>query len=95
MNWLKKLDFFALAEKLWKIPCRARSTLDKIQQKLKLFKEYFKGWGFNLQGELRNKRKEIQNELAELENHEEICALSVEQFDKKTWLLCENFKLLD
>ena len=57
--------------------------MDKIQQKIKLIKQHFKGWGFNLQGELRNKRKEIQNELAELENHEEIYALSVEQFDKK------------
>lgn len=33
--------------------------------------------------------------MAELENHEEICVLTVEQFEKKTWLLCENFKLLD
>jgi hypothetical protein len=31
--------------------------LDKIQQKLKLCKQYFKGWRFNLQGELKRKGK--------------------------------------
>jgi hypothetical protein len=42
-------------KQIWEKPCRALSTLDKIQQKLKMIKQYFKGWGFNLQGELRKK----------------------------------------
>jgi ABC-type Fe3+-hydroxamate transport system substrate-binding protein len=42
--------------KIWGKPCNAKSTLDRIQQKLKLIKQYFKGWGFNLQGELRKQR---------------------------------------
>jgi len=54
-------------EKIWNRQCRARSALDKIQQKLKLLKQYFKGWGFNLWGELRKKRA-IVEELATLEN---------------------------
>jgi hypothetical protein len=45
--------------------------LDRIQQKLKLLKQYFKGWGFNLQGELRKKRKMVSEELFELEGIEE------------------------
>lgn len=95
LNWLKNLDFFALAEKLWKRPCRARSTLDKIQQKLKLFKEYFKGWGFNIQGELRKQRTMNQKELNELELIEEQICLSVSQLERKAWLLCENLKSLE
>lgn len=30
-------------------PYKAKTPLDKIQQKLKLVEQYFKGWGFNLQ----------------------------------------------
>ena len=67
LGWLKNPEFYPLVKKIWMKPCRARSTIDKIQQKLKLFKQIFKGWGFNLQGELRKKRKEYQVELADLE----------------------------
>jgi hypothetical protein len=42
-------------KQIWEKPCRALSALDKIQQKLKMVKQYFKGWGFNLQGELIKK----------------------------------------
>jgi hypothetical protein len=87
LSWLKNPEFFTLVEKMWAKPCRAKSALDRIQQKLKLFKQFFKGWGFNLQGELRKKRKEFQCELAELEAIEENSGLSMAQFDKKTWLL--------
>ena len=42
LGWLKNPDFFPLVEKIWTRPCRARSTIDKIQQKLKLFKQFSK-----------------------------------------------------
>jgi hypothetical protein len=85
---------FVLVEKIWNKPCKARTTIDKIQQKLKLFKQYFKGWGFNLQGEMRKKRKEYQRELSALESIEEDVGLSVEA-DRKMWLLIENLKSLE
>lgn len=44
LGWLKNPDFFIQVEKIWNKPCRAKTTLDKIQQKLKLLKQYFKGW---------------------------------------------------
>jgi hypothetical protein len=47
LSWLSN-DFFSAVNKIWNKPCRAVSALDKIQQKLKLLKQYFKGWGFNL-----------------------------------------------
>ena len=56
VNWLSNPELFPLMEKFWNKQCRARTTLDKIQQKLKLFQQFFKRWGFNLQGELRKKR---------------------------------------
>ena len=37
-----------------------------------MLKQYFKGWGFNLQGELRKQRKSISEELSDLEKIEEV-----------------------
>lgn len=56
LSWFKNPEFFPLVDKIWNKNCRAKTTIDKIQQKLKLFKQYFKGWGFN-QWELRKKEK--------------------------------------
>jgi len=95
LNWLKNPKFFALVEKLWSKPCRATSALDRIQQKLKLFKQYFKGWGFNLQGEWRKHRKVSHNELSKLELLEEYNDLNSDQLERKTWLICENLKSLE
>lgn len=46
--WLSNPEFFVQVEKIWLKPCKAKSVVDKIQQKIKLIKQYFKGWGFNL-----------------------------------------------
>jgi hypothetical protein len=59
-----------------------------------LFKQYFKGRSFNIQGELRKQRKEFQKELAKLEGMEEIVGLTDNQIDRKLWLICENLKSL-
>jgi hypothetical protein len=69
--------------------------MDKIQQKLKLVKQFFKGWGFNLQGEMRKRRKEFQSELAVLESIEEEGGLSIDQINRNTWLLVKNLKSLE
>jgi hypothetical protein len=82
-------------EKIWTKPCKTKSAIDKIQQKIKLIKQFFKGWDFNKQGEMRKKRKEFQEELAVLESMEEDIGLSAEQIDRKTWLLVENLKSLE
>lgn len=57
-----------------------------------MFKQFFKGWRLNLQGELRKKRKEFQAELTELETIEEEDGLNSSQIDRKVWLMCENLK---
>lgn len=79
LSWLNNLVFYQEVERIWRQPCRARTALDKIQQKLKLFKQFFKGWGFNLQGELRNQRKANSKELAKLEEIEEVVGLDSSQ----------------
>ena len=60
-----------------------------------MFKQFFKGWGFNLQGELRKKRKEYQSKLNELEAIEEEWGLNSSQIDRKVWLMSENLKSLE
>lgn len=55
LSWIDNPNFLQEVDKIWGRPYRAKSPLDKIRPKLKLVKQYFKGWGFNLQGELRKK----------------------------------------
>jgi len=91
LSWLSNPDFIPIVEKIWNKPCRAKSALDKIQQKLKLFKQYFKGWGFNLQGNLRKQRESISEELAYLESVEQSVGLNAEEVTRKVCFLSEFF----
>lgn len=95
ISWFSNPDFIPTVQKIWDKPCNAKSSLDKIQQNLKLFKQYFKGWGFNLQGELRKKRALVNTELAVLEKLEEEVGLSDSQVANKLVLLKENYELLE
>jgi hypothetical protein len=62
LSWLKHQEFIPKVKEILEKPCRAVSALDRIQQKLKMFKQHFKGRGFNLQGEWRKKgRKSRKN----------------------------------
>jgi hypothetical protein len=63
LSWLQNPEFYELVEKIWTKPCRAKSTLDKIQQKIKLIKQFFKGWDFNKQGEMRKKKKRVSGRI--------------------------------
>ncbi|KAJ1263554.1 hypothetical protein BS78_09G194500 [Paspalum vaginatum] len=81
LGWFKHPDFLPKVEAIWKKPCRAGSALDKIQQKLKLFKQYFKGWDVNRKGQLRKRRREIYDKLQHLESVEESQNLSLNQIE--------------
>ena len=61
---------------------------------MKLFKQYFKGWGFNQQGAARKKR-EMQEELLALEILEEDELINSEKVLRKVALKCEVMKLLE
>ncbi|PVH36725.1 hypothetical protein PAHAL_6G153500 [Panicum hallii] len=95
LSWLKHQDFIPKVKQVWDKTCRAPSALDKIQQKLKLFKQYFKGWGYNLQGEWKKRRKEIREELLQIEQEEELYGLNIAMMEKKMNLMSENLKSLD
>jgi len=79
LSWLHNPDFLEAVEKIWAKPCNTRTSLDKIQRKLKLIKQYFKGWGFSLQEELRKQRKLISEKLTNLESFEDLGDLFARQ----------------
>ena len=47
LTWLKDPNFLPTVQKLWNKPCFAKTPLDRVQAKLKRFRQHFKGWGFN------------------------------------------------
>ena len=93
LSWIKDQEFKPLVDKIWNKPCHASSALERIQSKLKRFKQFFKGWGFNRQGQQRKKKKEMQEELLVLEQFEEENNLSTDQMLRKSWLISESLKL--
>lgn len=61
---------------------------------MKRFKQYFKGWGFNLQGAQKERKGEILNDLICLEA-EETVPLSYEKLCYRTQINSELLKILD
>ena len=43
LSWVKHPDFLSKVKELWDKPCHANSAFDRIQAKIKRFKQYFKG----------------------------------------------------
>ena len=82
-------------KEIWTAPCRAEVALDRIQIKLNKFKQYFKGWGFNIQGENRKLRASLHKELAELETLEEEAPLPLLSIQRKVEIQCNIMKLLE
>jgi len=66
-SWIKHPDFLDKVREIWQKSCFAMSTPDRIQAKLKRFKQIFKGWGFNIEGERRKRKMLLQKELLSLE----------------------------
>ena len=50
LAWLKDPNFLPLVKSIWDKPCHTTTALDRMQSKLKRFKQFFKGWGFDRQG---------------------------------------------
>jgi hypothetical protein len=71
LSWLKDPQFRPLVQEIWNKPCHAETAFDRIQMKLKKVKQFFKGWGFNKQGEQRKMKEALQDELLSLELLEE------------------------
>jgi len=82
-------------ESIWNAPCHAELAFDRIQMKLKKFKQYFKGWGFNLQGERKKRKQMIQTEIYNMEIEEENGPLSSSQLMRRADLKCELLSILE
>jgi hypothetical protein len=54
MFWFRHQEFMPKVFEFWNIPCHGKLAFDRIQCKLKRFKQYFKGWGHNTRGINKN-----------------------------------------
>jgi len=88
-------NFKTKVESIWNAPCHAESAFDRIQLKLKKLKQYFKGWGFNLQGERKKRKQMIQTEIHNMDIDEENGPLSSSQLMRRADLKCELLSILE
>jgi hypothetical protein len=68
--WVKHPEFLSKVAEIWNAPTRDVVILDKILFKLKKVNFVLKGWGFNLSGSRKKRKKEIQDGIADLEAEE-------------------------
>jgi hypothetical protein len=87
-------EFKAIIKSIWDKPCRARSALDKIQQKLKLCIQFLKGWDWNKKGE-KKKKMLMQQTLLSFGRIEEYMDMDATQLEHKAYLLSEHMSMLE
>lgn len=95
LAWLIQADFEDLVKNIWEKPCHAETAFDRIQIKLKRFKQYFKGWGFIIQGARRKRKGEIHSTLKEMEEEEEMGPLNLNSLLLRANLTTELMKILE
>ena len=78
-EWLSHPEFENTIKIIWNKPNRAKSVFDKIQQKLKLCKQYLKDCDLNKKGE--KEEIQIQQILSSLEQIEEYVDLDASQME--------------
>jgi hypothetical protein len=94
LSWLKQPEFTDKVAEIWEKRCHAASAFDRVQIKLKRFKQFFKGCGFNHLGEQKKLKQNIQAELWRLEQDEEGAPLTYEQYNRKADLMCRSLNIL-
>jgi hypothetical protein len=82
-------------QEIWEQPTKDENVLDRVLFKLKNVKRFLKGWGFNKSGDLKRRKKEINEEMLDWENMEEVAPLSIEQVKQKNALKVELWKILN
>ena len=95
LSWFKDPQFNHIVHEIWNWPCHDLTAFDKIQIKLKRFKQYFKGWSFNKQGEQRKEKQALHEELLLIEQHEENQCLDLSQLQRKIEVHTKILKILD
>ena len=81
-------------EKIWSQYVNATDPIDVLNIKLKRFKKFFKGWGSNKFGHEKIRKRNIKEELANIEKEEEEGMIHPEMFCRKTELLVELNEIL-
>jgi hypothetical protein len=94
LSWLKDLAALAIVEELWSEPTWDQVALDKVHFKMKKVRQFLKGWGYNLAGQKRKRKKEIEELLSEIEE-EELSSLSDARFRERMALKAELLQILD
>jgi hypothetical protein len=92
---LRHPEFLQKIKTIWDERTRDRVTLDKVQFKLKKVKKILKGWGFNLAGVQKKRKKGILEELMDLEILEETVGLVDDQCRKKMEMNVELHQILE
>lgn len=92
VSWCKHPDFLERVRKVWEEPIQAGDSLGIIQGMLKEVKNSMKGWGHNLRGQLNKRRKELADELHDLE---EIQPLSTEMLARRGDINAALFDIYD
>jgi exonuclease III len=95
LYWLDHPEFLSRIKEIWTKPTRDVVSLDRILFKLKKVKKFLKGWGFNLSGTRKRRKKEVAKEMADLETLEEVNTLSHAQQRGKVELKSELLHILE
>lgn len=95
LSWLKQPDFYEKVKKIWDEPTRDHDALGRFLFKMKKFKKFFKGWGFNQAGINKKRKKEIQDRLMEIEIEEENRILTNLEIMERMHLQTELLNILD
>ena len=91
--WLSNPELFPLVSEIWSRPVYTSNPIDSLNIKLKRIKKFFKGWGSNLFGHNKIRRKIIKLELQELEKLEETDGLCGDAYTRKLDILVELNKM--
>lgn len=95
LSWLKQPEFKEAVRKLWLEPTKDKDILSNFLFKLKKFKKYFKGWGFNQAGQMKKRKKVIQDKMLVIEQKKECMPLTNLEINEKTKLPVELLKILE
>jgi hypothetical protein len=82
-------------KRLWEEPTRDSNILDKVHFKLGKVRKFLKGWGYNMAGMVKKRKKEIVEDLEIIEQKEDAGPLDLESVRKRCILLAEILKILE
>jgi hypothetical protein len=90
-SWLKNEEFLPSVLGIWEEYVNSHDPIDIINIKLKRFRKYFKGWGSNIFGHNKKRKRELREELSAIDALEETNDLSPNLYIRKTDINHELF----